>query len=106
MYNINSIVKIINTQLTSNLKQCPASTFSGEFLTFEFLAVSLSKCSRNSIASCCLFVENSGWPFPTKVRNMRGDNPVCRDSISPSLRASISDGALEYLILTNFLKQM
>ena len=36
-----------------------------------------SKCIKNSCASCCLLVENSGWPRPITVLNICGAIPSC-----------------------------
>mmetsp|Transcript_102674 Transcript_102674/g.314043 ORF Transcript_102674/g.314043 Transcript_102674/m.314043 type:complete len:205 (-) Transcript_102674:1167-1781(-) len=32
------------------------------------------KCCKNSAASCCRLLENSGWPAPTSRLNIAGDN--------------------------------
>lgn len=37
----------------------------------------LMKCRKNSWASCCRLVENSGCPFPMRDLNMRGAMPFC-----------------------------
>lgn len=37
----------------------------------------LMKCRKNSWASCCRLVENSGWPLPTRDLNIRGAMPSC-----------------------------
>lgn len=75
---------------TSNLKQLP-----GSVVPPELQEVIFNTCSRNSMASCCFLVENSAWPRPTKVRNMRGEMPGCRSSTS--LLSSTVLGASEYL---------
>lgn len=34
------------------------------------------KCNKNSWASCCRLVENSGWPRPTRALNICGAIPI------------------------------
>lgn len=34
------------------------------------------KCNKNSWASCCRLVENSGWPRPTSALNILGAMPI------------------------------
>ena len=36
-----------------------------------------TKCMKNSCASCCLLVENSGWPRPITDLNIWGAMPSC-----------------------------
>lgn len=43
------------------------------------------KCNKNSWASCCRLVENSGWPRPTSALNICGAMPVwspCKQSMN------------------------
>jgi hypothetical protein len=35
-------------------------------------AIASTRCIRYSNASCCLPVENSGWPLPRRALNIRG----------------------------------
>lgn len=50
-----------------NTKVCPTSALS----SVE------RKCRKNSCASCCLLLENSGWPRPITDLNIRGAMPSC-----------------------------
>ena len=41
------------------------------------LSIVETKCMKNSCASCCLLVENSGWPRPITDLNIWGAIPSC-----------------------------
>ena len=41
-----------------------------------FTSTMFMKCNKNSWASCCRLVENSGWPRPTSALNIRGAMPI------------------------------
>lgn len=43
---------------------------------FNFTSTMFMKCNKNSCASCCRLVENSGWPRPTSALNIRGAMPI------------------------------
>lgn len=53
------------------------------------------RCSRYSWASCCRFVENSGWPRPISVLNIWGLTPEGTDGASLPSPATCA-GGLEY----------
>lgn len=42
----------------------------------DFTSTILMKCNKNSWASCCRLVENSGWPRPISALNMRAAMPT------------------------------
>lgn len=42
----------------------------------NFTSTMFMKCNKNSWASCCRLVENSGWPRPTSALNIRGAIPI------------------------------
>lgn len=41
-----------------------------------FTSTMFMKCNKNSWASCCRLVENSGWPRPTRALNICGAMPI------------------------------
>lgn len=71
----------------------------------DFTSTMFMKCNKNSCASCCLLVENSGWPRPTSALNILGAMPIwspCKQKHKNGLSNS-STGRPGVVLITLFI---